>query len=117
MDSINDIISSLSPEDIDSLKSIADSIFSSQEQTKQSNSAPDFMGGINPDMIMKISGIMNMLNSQGGNERLRLIEALKPNLSRKRQKKADEAMQMLKLLEILPMLNLLNLNGDENDKS
>ncbi len=115
MDSLNDIISSLSPEDINSLKSIADSIFSSDEQPKEQPSS-GFPNGINPEMLMKISQIMSMMNSQGSNERCRLIEALKPNLSSRRQKKADEAMQILKMLEILPMLNLLNLNGDENAK-
>ncbi|MBQ8783806.1 MAG: hypothetical protein IJZ57_08565 [Clostridia bacterium] len=114
MDSLNDILSSLSPEDINSLKSIADSVFSSDEKQKGSPE-PDLSGGISPEMLMKISNIMGAMNS-GGNERCRLIEALKPNLSQKRQKKADEAMQMLKILDILPMLNLLNPNGDSNDK-
>lgn len=114
MDSLNDILSSLSPEDINSLKSIADSVFGADEKQK-SQPAPDLLGGITPEMIMKISNIMGAMNSND-NQRCRLIEALKPNLSQRRQKKADEAMQMLKLLDILPMLNLLNLNGDNNDK-
>ena len=114
MDSLNDILASLSPDDINSLKNIADSIFSNDENPK-TQAAPDLFGGISPDMIMKISGIMGAMNSSK-NERCRLIEALKPNLSQPRQKKADEAMQMLKILDILPMLNLLNTNGDGNDK-
>lgn len=116
MDSLSDILSSLSAEDINSLKSIADSLFSSDGQPKE-NSSNDFMSGLNPEMLMKISSIMSMMNSQSGNERFKLIEALKPNLSRQRQKKADEAMQMLKIMEIIPLLNLLNSNGDENGKS
>lgn len=114
MDSLNDILTSLSSEDINSLKNIAESVFSSDEK-QTSQPAPDLFGGINPEMIMKISSVMNAMNSSE-NERCRLIEALKPNLSQKRQKKADEAMQMLKILDILPMLNLLNPNGDNNDK-
>ncbi len=114
MDSLNDILASLSTEDINSLKAIADSVFSNGEPQK-AQPANDIFGSISPEMIMKISSVMSAINS-GDNERCRLIEALKPNLSHKRQKKADEAMQMLKLLDILPMLNLLNLNGDNNDK-
>ncbi len=112
MDSINDILSSLSPDDINSLKSIADSIFTTDNNQK-SQPAPDLLGGISPEMLMKISNIMGAMKS-GDNERCRLIEALKPILSQRRQKKADEAMQMLKIIDILPMINLLN--GDNNDK-
>lgn len=113
MDSLNDILSSLSPDDINSLKNIAESVFGGDEK-QNTQPAPDLFGGISPEMLMKISHIMGAMNS-GSSERCRLIEALKPNLSAKRQKKADEAMQMLKLLDIIPMLNLLNPNGDSND--
>ncbi len=116
MDSLNDLFSSLTPEDISSLKEMAGSLFSqgNEEPAPVSN---DIFSGLNPDMLIKISNIMGMMNSKGGSERFRLIEALKPNLSTRRQKKADEAMQMLKLLEILPLLNLLNPNGDDNGRS
>ena len=46
--------------------------------------------------------------------RYRLIEALKPNLSKERQKKADEAMQILKILEILPLISELYKGGENN---
>lgn len=114
MDSLNDILSSLTPEDINSLKGIADSFFSSQEKQK-SDQSPELFGGISPEILMKLSGIMGAINSSD-NQRCHLIEALKPNLSQQRQKKADEAMQMLKILDILPMLNLLNSSGDNDDK-
>ena len=52
---------------------------------------------------------MNMMKKT--DSRTRLIEALKPLLSEKRRKKADEAMQLMKLLEIMPMLS--NLMGGE----
>ena len=114
MDSINDILSSLSPQDISSLKSMAESVFGSDSSAPEQNqSAPGFH--ISPDMLLKISSVMNAMNSAGG-EKYRLIEALKPNLSEKRQKKADEAMQMMKILEILPLLGDLKSNGDNNGK-
>ncbi len=115
MDSINDILSSLTPDDINSLKEMASSFFS-QENEAENQNQNDIFSGLNPDMLFKISNVMNMMNSNKSSEKFRLIEALKPNLSKRRQKKADEAMQMLKLLEILPMLNLLNPDGDNNGK-
>ncbi len=119
MDSINDILSSLSQDDIDALKSMADSLFSSASppppKSTDSTSGTDFGSFITPDMLIKLSSVMNMLNSQCS-ERYRLIEALKPNLSLPRRKKADEAMQILRILEIIPMITDLTKSGDSNDE-
>lgn len=120
MDSINDILSSLTADDIDALKSMADSLFSSdndsgsQNQSEQTDNSA-FGDFLNPDMLIKLTSVMSMMNSCG-NEKYRLIEALKPNLSLRRRKKADEAMQILKLLEIMPLLTDLNKSGDSNKK-
>ncbi len=57
---------------------------------------------------------MNTLNSCGNGSRYKLIEALKPNLSKRRRQKADEALQILKVMEILPIIAELNNNGDKN---
>lgn len=112
MDSLNDILSSLSQEDINSLKSIAESVFSTDEN-KQPTPSDDFGNFLTPDILMKISGIMNMMN-QGSDNRCKLIEALKPNLSQSRQKKADQAVQILRLLDILPLISSMNTDGDKN---
>ncbi len=113
MENLNDIIASLTPDDIQSLKETAQAIFgndfnseknadNSQKETNPFFSSNSF-SSFNPDMISNIGKIMSLMNSDSG-KRCRLIEALKPNLSRERQKKADEAMQILKLLEIMPMI-------------
>lgn len=119
MDNINDILSSLTPDDIDALKSMADSLFSSSQSSQSSSSSCEQNDGfgdfISPDMLLKLTSVMSAMNSAGG-ERYRLIEALKPNLSRRRRQKADEAMQIMKLLEILPLIADLNKSGDDNDK-
>lgn len=124
MDNINDILASLTPEDIQSLKETAESIFGNgfdtdsgkakTEAHKESGFNAPFgfdKGMFNPEMFANIGRIMSMMNSDGG-RRCRLIEALKPNLSYERQKKADEAMQILKLLELLPIISNLNGKGD-----
>ena len=118
MDSINDIISALTPDDIQALKETAESIFGSGSsgspsddgQSCSENQSPPAggfdLGMLDPEMFARLGRIMSAMNSDGG-KRCRLIEALKPNLSPARQKKADEAMQILKLLDLLPMISEL----------
>ena len=113
MENLNDIIASLTPDDIQSLKETAQVIFGNNTSSEPKNDyshkdsnpffGTDNFSSFNPDMISNIGRIKSLMNSDSG-KRCRLIEALKPNLSRERQKKADEAMQILKLLEIMPMI-------------
>lgn len=111
MDSINDILSSLTEEDMENLKAAADSLFSSDEGSEKSGGGmPDFTDMLgNARLIAKISSLMGAMNKN--DDRTRLIEALKPLLSEKRRKRADEAVQMMKLFEILPALSGL-MGGD-----
>ena len=108
MDSINDILSSLTDEDMENLKAAAESLFSSKEESSSSpppsgSSMPDFSSILgNAQMMAKISSIMGAMNKK--DDRTRLIEALKPLLSEKRRKRADDAMQMMKLFDLLPAL-------------
>lgn len=119
MDSINDILSSLTPDDIESLKSMADSLFSSSEKVQNHSGQTDntgFSDFLNPEMILKISSIMNMMNNPQHSERYKLIEALKPNLSTPRRQKADEAMKIMKIMELLPIISELFKSGDNDTK-
>ena len=116
MDSINDILSSLSDEDMENLKAAAENLFSQDNGPKEQSCGPDFsmpdfsdlLG--NAQMIAKLGSIMGAMNKK--DERTHLIEALKPLLSEKRRRKADEAMQMMKLFELLPMITQIMGNGD-----
>ena len=118
MDSINDILSSLTDEDMENLRAAAESFFSSNEEKSSApppsgSSMPDFSGILgNAQMMAKISSIMSAMNKKDG--RTRLIEALKPLLSEKRRHRADEAMQMMKLFELLPTLT--QIMGGDNKK-
>lgn len=129
MDSINDILASLSPEDIQALKETAQSIFSGCDSGESAQ--PDFnnmfnngnssdnsfpfnadLGSVfNSDLLSKLPAIMSFMNSDSS-KRCRLIEALKPNLSMGRQKKADEAMQIIRLMELLPLISNLTNRGE-----
>lgn len=120
MENLNDIIASLTPDDIQALKETAQSIFGNDndssaksfnnERKDSSSFGFDFSSMPDPDMFSKIGRIMSLMNSDSG-KRCKLIEALKPNLSYEKQKKADEAMQILKLLELMPMISELTKKG------
>ena len=102
MDNIGDIIKNLSDEDIKNLEKMAGELFGDEKEPQ----APENpFSNISPDVIAKVSSLMGMMNKS--DSRCDLIEALKPNLSAARQKRADEAMQFIKLLDILPLLGKL----------
>lgn len=106
---INEILSSLTPDDIEGLKATAEAVFGKGNEAKEKQSQPsasDMFSSIDPKMIGKLTKIMGAMNGESG-KRCKLIEALKPNLSPERQKRADQAIQILKLLEILPLINNL----------
>lgn len=120
MNNINEIIGNLSKDDMNSLQEMANSLFgdkgpqpsqnSNENKSENSNPNPaDLFSGISPEMLLKISQMMSMMNKKS--ESADFISALKPYLSQKRQKRADEAMQFMRLLEILPLLQQF---GDSN---
>ncbi|MDR0314849.1 MAG: hypothetical protein LBH71_02730 [Oscillospiraceae bacterium] len=121
MDQINDLLSSLSPDDIDSLKAMAGSILGGSsdgrhenaEHTHTKHELPpqhnNFFDGIDPSMLAKLGNMMQMFNSKQDNNRTLLLKSLKPMLSQKRRERADEAIRMLRLFEMLPQLGNLNI--------
>lgn len=121
MDNINDIISSLSSEDIEMLKGVASSILG-DGNTDNNLSHPKSDSSINNDnknsstglgdlnlnnddfkMLMRAKGIIDKMNSSKS-KNADLINALKPHLSKDSQKKADQAIRILKLFDVLPYL-------------
>lgn len=57
----------------------------------------------NIDMSTLIK-LMNAYSSGGNNENTKLLLALKPHLSEKRQKRVDDAISLLKLAAIYPLI-------------
>lgn len=129
MDNINDIISSLTDDDIDMLKSVASSILGSEKQKKSEGKGAGAKGNtkevqsvdpspvnalasglnldnIDFDMIMKAKRIFDKMNNTP-NKNVDLILALKPHLRPETQNKADQALRILKLFEVLPLLREL----------
>ena len=121
---LNAILNSLTPDDIENLKQTAASVLggmggekpkqenqpkSKQEQTQFNlDDVLSNMGGLGslgmPDLsqLSAIVPILQAFNSH--DERLDFINALKPLLSKERQKKADEATKLVKLMSVLPLL-------------
>ena len=115
---IGSILSSLSSEDINNLKNMANSILGGNntnnentkppEEPKTSNNSstpfPDLSSLGLPDMsqFSALLPLLSQLNSH--DEREDFIYALKPLLSKERQRKADESIKFIKLLSIIPLL-------------
>ncbi len=119
---IASVLSSLSPEDIEKLKSTAEQFFgekadkgneSRQNQQSQQNLQNRQHGGLSdfdlpfdPKLLTGVARFSKMMNEN--DEKSQFIMALKPLLSDKRRKKADDAVMMLKFMRII---NALQENG------
>lgn len=113
LENLNDIISSLSSDDIDMLKGVASSILGQEEQNPPPSIAPPSnnkqslsLDNIDYSMILKAKQIFDRMNNTS-NKNADLILALKPHLSPETQNKADQAIRILKLFEILPFIKEL----------
>lgn len=115
MDNLNDIIANLSPEDMNMLKGVAESILGpgaaddnkgakrQQEKVPAVKSNPLGLSADDFNMMMKAKTIFDKMNS-ASNKNTDLILALKPHLSPQNRNKADTAVKILKLFEVLPLL-------------
>lgn len=114
MDNIGDLLSSISPEDMERLKNVASSLMS--QSGSEPSSAPKEQGAggnrnapnadisslFGGDMAKTLMTVATQMNKEDDNTRF--ISALRPLLSEDRRKKADETMKFLKLMEMLPLL-------------
>lgn len=114
MDNLNDIIASLSSDDINMLKGVASSILGedssnsnnnppAEENTSQNALSSLGFNGDDFSMIMKAKSMFERMNKTS-NKNTDLILALKPHLSPENRNKADTAIRILKMFEMLPLL-------------
>lgn len=107
---ISEILSSLTPEDMEQLKSIASSLTGSgQSEEKKEQNASQYNNLFSTDMLGKIGKLSNAVSSD--DQRTALIKALKPMLSEQRQQKADEIMKILKIIQLMPLIRESGLLG------
>ena len=114
MDNIGDLLSSISPEDMERLKNVASNLMS--QSGSEPSSAPKEQGAggnrnapnadisslFGGDMARAVVTVATEMKNEDGDARF--ISALRPLLSEDRRKTADEAMKFLKLMEMLPLL-------------
>lgn len=67
------------------------------------------MGAETLGLVTKLAPLMQSLQQEDNSTRL--LQALRPMLGEKRQKKLDEALRLLKLMRLLPMLRQSGLLG------
>ncbi len=124
MENIENILSSMSSEDMEMLSGMAQSLFASagegekKEKEKEAPATPPSAGNpfssfnIDPATLGRIMSIMQKLQSRPEDPRYNLLLSLRPMLSEKRQGRIDEALKLLSVLSLLPLLN--EMGGGEN---
>ena len=121
MENIENILSSMSSEDMEMLSGMAQNLFSSmnQKEEKPESSSPPPQSSnpfssfnIDLETLGKIMSIMKKLQSRPADPRCNLLLSLKPMLSEHRQGKIDEALKIMSLLSFLPLID--ELRGDGN---
>ena len=101
MADLQDLLSSISDEDMAKLKNVAESLMgSTTPKQPEKKSAPSLP--FDEKMMEKLMSVMGQLNKE--DSRTRLILDLKPLLKDERKQKADEAIKFLQLMEVLPLL-------------
>ena len=104
MDSINDLLNSLSPEDMSKLKNVANGLLggneaSAENTAQQAGTLSDLLGSGTSEMLLKVAAQLNKES-----DKTHFIKALLPLLSDERRKKAEESAKFLKLMDTLPLL-------------
>jgi len=114
---VSELLGSMSEEELQNLQEAAQSLFSqlggenpegAQENAGPSPTGPGGFGDafgagmFTPELLAKLTQIMGRMNTH--DPRTDLILALRPHLSRRRQKRAEQAVQMMKMLDLLPAL-------------
>ncbi len=112
MDSIRELLDSVSPEDLERLKSVAQNLIQDsggqsgkKEESYQKgseNAGAGLSSMFGDDMAKTLAAVAGRMHEE--DDRTRFLQALRPLLSEERQKKADEAMRFLRLMDMLPLL-------------
>lgn len=111
MDNFSDRISEIlsDPQAMEQIRSMAGMLGAEnkppQPPPPQNNSPNNMMS---PEVLNAVSRIMPLMSEYNKeDDGTRLLAALRPFLSRERQKKLDEASRMLHILRFLPMIQKL----------
>ncbi len=100
MDELSEKLSTLlsDPNGMDRIKEMAKSLLGENTEAPKEESSTD------PD-VGKIAKMLSLIKGPSvSDDRVKLLLALKPNLSPERQAKVDSAIKILKLIELAPLL-------------
>lgn len=100
MADLQELLSSISDEDMAKLKNVAESLMGNAPKEQPKKTAPSLP--FDENMISKLMSVMGQMNKE--DSRTRLILDLKPLLNEDRRKKADDAIKFLQLMDTLPLL-------------
>ena len=107
MDSINDLLNSISPEDMQKLKSVAANLGSGgSARTEPVNNSSADLSSLNSMLSGGAGNLLGTIAASLGkdNEKTAFLKALRPLLSDERRQKVDEAVKFLRLMDSLPLL-------------
>lgn len=92
------------PESMNKVRIMAEKLLGDEEETESRNGDGENPSAFSGADISNVMKIMGRLNSKSDDSRIKLLLALKPNLSEKRRQKVDLSIKLLKLIELLPLL-------------
>lgn len=102
MDDLNEKLSELlnDPDGMEKIRKMAQTLLGESEKP------PEDSGNTLPNIDMaSVAKVMSLLKSnRQDDKRIKLLYALKPNLSPEKQEKVDSAIKILKLIELAPLL-------------
>ncbi len=115
---IEKILSSISDEEMQQLRSTAETLFSSMSQQKEEvreEAEPSRNGrgsaagdlGFDFESVSRIMKMMELMKNQPKDPRCELLLSLRPMLSSDRQRRVDDAVRIISLMSLLPLLNEL----------
>lgn len=104
IEGIENIINSMSQNDIEQLSSLASEFFQGTQDNPKQQKEEVKSEGIDFETITKIASVLSRLSSQPRDPGCELLTALKPMLSPERRHKADEAIKMMQIISLLPLL-------------
>lgn len=107
MDDLSEKLSALlsDPGGMERIKDMAQSLLGGKSEEPPPQPVSD--GDIDIGQLTRMLSLMK--NTGGDDARVKLLLALKPNLSPERQGKVDSAIRILKLIELAPLLKDMGL--------
>lgn len=93
------------PEGMARIQSMAQSLLGESE-TKKDEETPSVAEGV------AITKMLSVLKNSGGDDRSRLLMALRPHLSDERRERVDKAVKLLRIASILPVLQESGMLSD-----